>query len=105
MKLSRTKASDRLHGTSEKMKNDAYVSEETDQSTVEERSNNTNEWLEANTRGEVASEWFVTHDKCGESDGPFKTYEEAEAHYKYLCSEGDPDSARWYFIEEIKIED
>ena len=49
------------------------------------------------------SEYFVTHDKCGESDGPFATYEEANAHYEYLCSEGDPDSARYYFIEEVKI--
>jgi hypothetical protein len=49
------------------------------------------------------SEYFVTHDKCGESDGPFATYEEANAHYEYLCSEGDPDSADYYFIEEIKI--
>ena len=47
------------------------------------------------------SEWFVTHDKCGESDGPFATYEEAKAHYEYLCNEGDPDSAHWYFIEEV----
>lgn len=47
------------------------------------------------------SEWFVTHYKCGESDGPFATYEEAKAHYEYLCNEGDPDSAHWYFIEEV----
>ena len=45
--------------------------------------------------------WLVTHDKCGESDGPFATYEEAKAHYEYLCSEGDPDSADRYFIEEV----
>ena len=48
-------------------------------------------------------EYLVTHNKCGESDGPFATYEEAKAHYKYLCRESDPDSAHLYFIEEIKI--
>jgi len=52
-----------------------------------------------------SSEWFVTHNKCGESDGPFKTYEEAKAHYEYLCSEGDPDSAKHYFIEEVRCEE
>ena len=45
---------------------------------------------------------MVTHDKCGESDGPFATYEEAKAHYEYLCSDGDPDSAQYYFIEEVR---
>ena len=47
-------------------------------------------------------EYFVTHDKCGESDGPFATFEEANAHLLYLQEEGDPDSAEYYYIEEIK---
>ena len=50
--------------------------------------------------GHTPGIWLVTHDKCGESDGPFDTYEEAKAHYEYLCKEGDPDSAHYYFIEE-----
>lgn len=45
-------------------------------------------------------EYFVTHDKCGESDGPFATYEKAKVHYEYLLIH-DPDSADRYFIEEI----
>jgi len=49
--------------------------------------------------------YMVTHSKCGESDGAFTTYEEAKAHYDYLCSEGDPDSARYYFIEEVNEDD
>ena len=44
--------------------------------------------------------WFVTHDKCGESDGPFATYGEAKAHYEHLLIY-DPDSADRYFIEEV----
>jgi len=50
-------------------------------------------------------EYMVTHSKSGESDGPFATYEEAKAHYEYLCAEADPDSARYYFIEEVMKND